>query len=111
MRKITILVMAIFFIPVLSVVGKFVYDSITENYTFASTIGANLTTWPWLVPYTRSMWWLIPAGAVVWIIIWFMRREEPKPPSYPSFASIQPRQSKVIPKKKQAPPPIFIGRK
>ena len=102
MIKFVVVVMAIFLIPIMSIVGKNIYDAITENYTFVNTV-TNLTPFPWLVPYARSMWWLLPIGAVIIIILYVMKKSEPQPPQMPTF-----RQPKMP--KKQAPPPIFIKR-
>jgi hypothetical protein len=118
MWKVLIIVAAIFVIPIISVVGKGIMDLVTENYTYASYGGTNITgAVTWLVPYVRSYWWLAPVALAVGIILLVMRREEQEAPQFPMFrqqkAPRMPKppkqQVKQQPKKKQ-PPPIFLGR-
>jgi hypothetical protein len=116
MTKAVVFIASIFVIPILSVIGKWMSDAVTENYTFASTV-TNLTMFPWLVPYARSLWWIIPIAAVIMLFIYMMRPAEPEMPQFPSFRppriprAPKPTKKQLRQMKKQQPPPsIFLGR-
>jgi hypothetical protein len=115
MKKALVVIAMIFTLPIISMVGKFIMDAITENATYASSGGTNITgAVPWLVPYIKSFWWLAPALIILAIFLYVMKREEPTMPQLPSFRP--PRQPKPTKKqlrdekRNQPRPPVFLGR-
>ena len=116
MKKALVVIAMIFMLPIISMVGKFIMDTVTENATYASSGGANITGYvPWLVPYIKMFWWLVPALIILAVILYVMKKEEPEMPSFPNMFR-PPRQPKPTKKqlrdarRNQPPPPIFLGR-
>ena len=117
MKKALVVIAMIFALPIISMVGKYIMDTVTENATYASSGGANITGYvSWLVPYIKMFWWLAPALLILGTILYVMKKEEPEMPSFPMFRPPQQRMPRPTKKqlrdakKNQPPPPIFLGR-
>ena len=114
MKKALVVIAMVFILPIISIIGKGFMDAVTENATYASYGGTNITgAVNWLVPYIKSFWWLAPIAIVVATILWMMRREEPempqmfRPPRQPRMP--KPSKKQLREARKQQPPNIFLG--
>jgi hypothetical protein len=77
-----------------ALVGKPILDTISDNGTFVTLLGAGVAP-AWLVAFSKAYMWVIPAVLLVIILIIVFKKDELQNPFEQFQQQMQPRQARM----------------